>query len=376
MARKKRSRRKPGTGAIRFKKGRSLPWEADFPLGHDEHRYGSFATRAEAEAYLDQLVADRDSNEAPRNITGGSQRVDVFLTKWLTMKQPHIKPKTYLNYRYLCNLAVGEIGGMRIDEVLRERADDLIGYFHRRGFKNVAQLRNVLFSAFQYAEQQSYVKRNPFQWVNAPPVDRRQGIALTEAQRAALLAAGAVEDNPAVPLAPLWHLYCRLGLRRGEGLGLRRSDINFTTGTITIAQQLTSVGTATVVSTPKTKKSRRTIPIPADLLDILRRHLDDQVKRAAADPDWEMNGLVFVGAHGQQLPVEYIRRRWKALKSRTGVPGQMTLHDLRHTALTILELGGNPRNVVQAIAGHASATTTGHYTDHADLDDMRRALGA
>lgn len=376
MASKKRSRRKPNTGAIRHKPGRSLPWEAAFPIGHGDYRYDAFATWEEATAHLDRLTVERDDKEAPRNIIGGSQRVDVFLTTWLDGKRPHVKEKTFQDYTYMCDLAVAEIGNLRLDQVTRERADDLIAYFHRNGFKSVDVLRAVLRQAFQYAFEEEYIKRNPFQRVKVPPIDRRQGIALTAPQRDALLAAAATEDMPAVPLAPLWHLYARLGLRRGEGMGLRRADINFTTGTLTIVQQYTGLGSKTVLSTPKTKKSKRTLPIPPDLLDMLRIHLDEQVKRAAHTPGWEVTGLVFTDAKGRNLTYGHVEYRWRLLRARADIPQQTVIHDLRHTALTALELNGAPRNVVQAIAGHASATQTGHYTDHASVDDMRRALGS
>ena len=54
----------------------------------------------------------------------------------------------------------------------------------------------------------------------------------------------------------------------------------------------------------------------------------------------------------------------------------MVIHDLRHTALWLLENDGAPPNVVQAIAGHGSQAMTRHYVDHADLESMRRAFGA
>lgn len=376
MARKPKppARRKPGTGAIRFKAGRPQPWETDFPIG-ERHRYDSFATRPEAEAHLDRLVTERDRQHAPRNVTGGSQRVDVFLTFWLNIKRGHVKENTLMSYQYMCNLAVGEIGAMRIDDVAREHAENLIADFHRRGFQNTGQLRGVLKQAFAYALDEGYIARNPFERVKSPPVERRQGIALTEVQRANLLAAAAIEDMPDVPLLPLWHLYARLGLRRGEGLGLRRGDIDFAAGTITIAQQRTKVGNETVVSTPKTKKSRRTVPVPGDVLAMLSALLADQIRRAGADPTWELSGLVFVDAHGRGLEVDHIIYRWQLLRTRAGIPGDTRIHDLRHTALTLIELAGAPANVVQAIAGHASATQTRHYTDHAALGDMRRALG-
>lgn len=141
-------------------------------------------------------------------------------------------------------------------------------------------------------------------------------------------------------------------------------------------QQYTGLGSKTVLSTPKTKRSKRTLPIPPDLLGLLRAHLEDQVKRAARTTNWEVTGLVFTDARGRNLTYGHVEYRWRLLRARADIPQQTVIHDLRHTALTILELGGSPRNVVQAIAGHASATMTSHYTDHASVDDMRRALGS
>jgi len=88
-----------------------------------------------------------------------------------------------------------------------------------------------------------------------------------------------------------------------------------------------------------------------------------------------VTGLVFTDAHGGNLTVGAVAYRWKQLRARAGLPEQVTIHDLRHTALSILELGGALASVVQAIAGHAAATMTRHYTDHAGIEDMRRALG-
>lgn len=374
-SRKKSPRRKPGTGAIRYKDGRTLPWEAAFPIGHRRWRYDYFATWAEATAHLDTLTEERDNEGQARNIAGGSQRVDTFLVAWLTMKRTHIKEKTFTSYHYLCNLAVAEFGTLRLDDVTREKADGLIAYFHRRNFKGVGQLRAVLRQAFEYALEESYIKRNPFQKVKTPQIEHRTGQVLSETQREILLNAATIEDDPTVPLCPIWHLYARLGLRRGEAMGLRRTDIDFHAKTITISQQYTSIRGKTVLSTPKTKRSRRTLPCPDDILTLLRAQLDEQIKRAATDPHWVVTGLVFTDAHGEHLTVGKIYWRWQVLRKRASLPDTMVLHDLRHTALTRLELSGAPLNVVQAIAGHTSATMTGHYTAHVGVEDMRRVIG-
>ena len=225
-----RPRRKPNTGGVRYKEGRALPYEAAFPLGHGKYRHDSFHTAAEAEAYLDQLVAERDNSDAPRNVAAGSQRIDQFLPTWLLIKRPHVKPKTFASYQYYCELAMGEIGAYRIDSVRRKDAELMLVFFAERNFKNVKEMRMVLNQAFQYAEDEDYITSNPFKKAKAPAMEHRQAIALTRSQRAYLLRCAVEEDDAAIPLYPIWHLYSRLGLRKGEGLGLMwgRSGVDLT----------------------------------------------------------------------------------------------------------------------------------------------------
>lgn len=374
-------RRKPGTGTIRYKQGREAPWEAAFPIGHGQHRYDYFSARSEAAAHLDRLVEERDHKEHPRNIAGGSQRVDQFLPSWLETKRG-LKPKTFRGYKYYCELACGQVGAFRVDQISRERADGMIAYFERRGFQNTAQMRACLLQAFEYAFEEGYIKKNPFKKVKVTAVERRQGIALTRQQRDQLLLFAEIEDrlrkdDAIIPLCPLWHIYSRLGFRRGEGIALLwgKSGVNLEARTITVSRQITTAGKGQIEGTPKTKRSNRTIPIPPDLLDLLKRHKEQQIKRAADDRQWENHGLVFPDAHGRPISYWYVQNRWEKLRARAGL-SDVNMHDLRHTALWLLENDGTPPNVVQAIAGHSSQSMTRHYVDHADLESMRRALGA
>lgn len=367
MARKKHPRRKPNTGAIRYRKSRPLSWETDFPIGHADHRYDSFASWEEATAHLDRLVAERDNQENPRNIAGGTKRLDAFLTEWLGSKKLHVREKTFDNYTYLCDLAIGYFKGTRrIDTIERKDADDCYAYFHSRNFKDVTQLRMVLAQAFKYAEEEKYVKSNPFRRAKAPETEHRPGMVITKTQRAAMLE---VAEQLDPVLAPIWHLYSRVGLRRGEGIGLLWSNVNWQEQTITITQQYTEVRNKTVKSSPKTKRSRRTFPVPDDILAMLATLWRDQRDRP-------MTGLVFADAQGDRLVVQHIRWRWKQIKKRAGLPHELRIHDLRHTALYHMEQSGVPRSVRMAFAGHATTRMADAYADHAseDLDAMRAAL--
>lgn len=371
MARKaKRTRRKPNTGTIRHKPGRARPWEASFPLGHGTYRTAAFDSAADAAAWLDGLVAERDDAHRPRNIAAGSQSIHRFLTDWLAMKQPHLKPTSYLTYTYLCGLAIRYFGtDRRIDTISRHEAAMLYSHYANAGHKNIAQLRMVVAQAFEYALEEDYIKSNPFRRAKAPPTEHTPRIALSKQQRTHMLSLCAGDA-----LEVLWHLYSRLGLRRGEGIGLLWANIDWEHKTITITQHYPRVDGKTTKQTPKTPRSKRTIPVFDDILAMLRALQAQQRRRAASTPGWVMTGLVFTNETGENVTVDHVVWQWGKLRKQAGLPEQVTIHSLRHTAIHLLEDSGAPFSVVQAFAGHAAATMTHHYADHADVEAVRRAL--
>jgi integrase len=378
----KQPRRKPGTGAIRRRPGRALPFEAAFTHADDTTQYDYFSTAEEAAAHLDGLVAARDDAKAPRNIAKGSQTVTQFLTAWLGIKSARVSEKTLLDYQYQCELAIDKIGRERLANVDLLMADTMLASFARSGYKNVGQMRMVMRQAFQYAFDNDYIHKNPFQKAVAPRTKHRKSIALTEVQRTALLEAAKIEDG--MPLLPLWHLESRLAFRRGEALGLRWSDIDFKNATITIRQQRTTVGNETVTKdAPKGGENKtRTVPVYPDILDMLKQFQADQMKRAAADPDWVLTGFVFVGAHGKPPAANRVNKRLAKIIERANsagavlIPRELTPHSLRHTALFLLEQAGVAPSIRMALGGHSTASMALHYIDHASVEDVRRALGA
>lgn len=388
MARKakpaaKQPRRKPGTGAIRHKAGRALPFEAAFKHSDGSTQWDYFATAEEAAAHLDGLIAARDDSKAPRNIAKGSQTVTQFLTAWLQVKAAIVSEKTLLDYQYQCELAIDKIGRERLSSVDRLMADTMLAQFAREGYKNVRQMRMVLRQAFDYAHDNDYIHKNPFQKAVAPRTKHRKAISLTEEQRALLLEAATIEDG--MPLEPLWHLESRLAFRRGETLGLMWSDIDWKRATITIQRQRTTVGNATITKdAPKGDKDGskiRIVPVYPDILEMLKALRLEQMKRKIADVDWEDTGFVFVGAHGKPPAANRINKRLAKIIERANttsvlLPKELTPHSLRHTALTLLALAGVPANARMALSGHSTKKMDELYTSHAAVEDVRRALGA
>jgi integrase len=96
--------------------------------------------------------------------------------------------------------------------------------------------------------------------------------------------------------------------------------------------------------------------------------------------DWEEHGLLFPSERGTARTQRNVMRLFKesanALVKRAQLPEELTIHDLRHTAVYIMEQERVPRSVRMSILGHLTTAMADHYADHAraDMDAMRAAV--
>lgn len=392
MARKaaapKRARRKPGTGTIRTRTGREKPYEACFRLEGHPPRYEAFQRYEDAAAWCDELTTARDKKQ--RDIAGGSMLVQDYLPMWLELRRGHVSPKTMEAYTYYCEYACGEggIGRIRMDSLDVLTAQRMVNRLAADGFQNTAQLKSVLFQAFEYAfDVLEYTRKNIFAKVKVPRIERKEGIAITKAERARMLLAAEQDDatplrrkgeqaSAPAPLLPFWHLTSRLAFRRGEADALKWESVDLENATVTIAATRGRLGNTHIEGKTKTKKAR-TAPLPDDIVEMLRTFRTTQMRAALAHGwRWEARGYVFVDDRtGKPLNVDHVYYRWKRIRAAAKLPKKMTVHDLRVTALTILALDGVPASVRKLLSGHSTAKMDEHYTSHAALDDVRRALG-
>ncbi len=170
----------------------------------------------------------------------------------------------------------------------------------------------------------------------------------------------------------LWLCALTLGLRKGELLGLRSADIDFSAGTLTVRQALQRMGGRLALVQPKTALSRRTVPVPQATLAALRtRRLRQDEERPAAGATWVESGLVFATRSGTAVEPRNISRSWYAIRERAGL-GSVRLHDLRHSCASfLLAAGASPRTVMKTLGHsqigltheHLHAHPTGHRAD-------------
>lgn len=231
----------------------------------------------------------------------------------------------------------------------------------------------VLRAALQHALREELVARNVARLVQvaAPDTQVGRGLSLPEAHRVLKAAEGE-------SLYALYVLALYLGLRRAELLGLRWHDISLDAESgrhpfLEIKQTLQRVGGELRFVPPKTRTSRRTIPLPPMCVEALRDHANQQANRRAEMGDsWNDHGLVFVSRVGTPMEPDNLRRSWDRIKKAADV--RLRFHDLRHTCVTLLLELGAPPHIVREIAGHSALDVTMTIYAHASLAEKYKAL--
>jgi integrase len=159
------------------------------------------------------------------------------------------------------------------------------------------------------------------------------------------------------------------GMRQGELLGLRWSDVNFEQGTIKVARTLGTVGNQFIVKAPKSKYSRRTINLPSFALAAL------QAQRHAMLKEGNITAPVFCTKTGQYISKSNLTRQvlkpiLKSVSKISALPS-IRFHDLRHTHATTLLARGHSIKAVSHRLGHASIDITLKTYAHVLPEDDR-----
>lgn len=251
------------------------------------------------------------------------------------------KPSAIRSYEAaLRDHVVPRIGRTRLGDVqhrdVQRIADDLLA----EG-RDPSTIRNALMPLrviFRRAVEDGDVAVNPCVHLRLPAVRGRRERIASPQEAEQLLAALPARDRP------VWATALYAGLRRGELMALRWSDVDLANGVIRVEHSYDEK--AHLQIEPKSRAGRRTIPIVGAFRDILVEHKANQTRA---------DGLVFSGDAPFQ-PSNLWRRAQSAWK-RTGVE-PIGLHEARHTFASILIAAGVNAKAITTYMGHASIQTT------------------
>jgi len=367
------SRRGQGEGTIRHRKdGR---WEARLDLGYSNGKrqrkaiYGK--TRKEVQDALRDAVK---AHQRGKPITTKSESTAVFLTRWLETVKPKLRPMTYRSYEArvhqhiipsLGRVPVQQLKPQDVQALLNEKAATKLSASTVRG------IRAVLRAALQQGVKWQQLEYNAAALADPPRVPDRQPKWLDLSQAKSFLEA--VADDR---LESLYRVAVSLGLRQGEALGLRWNDVDLDGGQLRVSWALQRVNGHLELVEPKTKKSRRTVMLPATVANALRAHRSRQVdEQQKAGSKWQDQDFVFTTLLGTPLEGTRVTKDFQKVLDKAGLP-QMKFHELRHSCVSLLGAQGVAPRTIQEIMGHSQMSTTMGIYAHVMPSVLRDAADA
>jgi len=336
-------------------------------------RHRGFRTRAEAQIALNEVLGHQSDGTF---IQPHKDRLGVYLEEWLEAIEKTVAPSTHSSYRQKVRLhVIPHLGDMRLADLDGMSFNRLYGGLLSDGRRDgtgglaprtVRYIHTILHRALKDAVRWGRLYRNPVDLADPP----RQA-SLRDSDPSTWSAGEVLEflehcSAEGDRYLPLWGLLATTGMRRGESLGLRWSDLDLHAGVASIVQTVIAVDHRVEFSKPKTASGNRSINLDAETVRLLRRQkLGQTEERLLVGSGWANHDLVFTKPDGTPLHPERVSREFQRRIERINRDRQdddkltrIRLHDLRHTWATLAMQSGIPPKVVQERLGHSRISIT------------------
>jgi integrase len=348
---------------------RSNTWQAKWdvwsPCGERKTKYKTLAAKGkkEAERELAALIAGGDRPTAPANYTvnnlidewldtDGRNRAGRTVERWTELADHHIRP--HIGDRRLRDLTAKDIRMLLNDLTDNGRRDDRGGLAPR----TVRHVYRLLYQILEFAVKDDPPKlaTNPADNVKAPHVPKTTVKAFTEDELVTLLQ-GAKELMPEHFVA--FFIAAHTGVRRGELLALRWSDIDFDAKTMTVSRAVEQLKRCNINIKPTKTERVRTIALSQAALDNLKTHRRDQLELRMRLGAGGGDGYIFPNPKTMDvlIPDRLTSQFGRLVAKLEGIP-PYSLQALRRTAISLALSNKFSANAVANRAGHASAFMT------------------
>jgi len=368
MTDKKRRRRSHGEGSL-FQRSSDGVWVGRLDLGYVDGKrirksvYGK--TEREARHKLNEL---RRQHERGMPVVTKRQRLAGYLEHWLVDVLPGtVKESTQASYvdmvrrhivPVLGHIYLDKLAPADVRRFLNRKAAEKSARGRPFSARTVQYLHAILRRALEHACREELLGRNVARLVSPRQVEREEVDPWTLEETQQFLKT-AQRDR----LYPLYVLALMLGLRRGELLALRWSLIDLDEGVLRVRESLQRIDGQLRFTSPKTMRSRRTVPLPTLCIAVLRAHHQAQRRERAQERAWPSPNLVFTTRRGTPIEPRNLNRHFERLCKQAGVR-RIRFHEMRHTCASMLFAAGNEPRVIMDILGHSVVGTTLNLYTH------------
>ncbi len=365
-----RKRNPNGAGTITKRKdGRYQA--AVYVLQPDGTRARKFAygrTWAECDAKRRELL-DKAAQGIP--VPTRSAKLAEWLPYWLeNVVKPRRKLSTYDKYEAHVRLyLVPLLGAKRLESLgVADVRRFLVQVEKKTTAATAKEAHRVLRTALTAACREELVTRNVASLVEPPRSSSRELSPWTLDETLTFLAASRRD-----PLYAAFVLAITMGLRRGEIVGLRWSDVDLDKRVLYVRQQTQRRRGRLYDDDPKGRR-RRAVPLPAMCIAPLRWHRMRQAAlRERMGDKWETSGHVFTTRTGRPVEPRNVYRSFTRVARKAGLR-VIRLHDARHGCATLLTAAGVAPRVVMEILGHSQISITMDVYTHVVQDTQREAI--
>ncbi|MCM1525583.1 MAG: site-specific integrase [Ruminococcus sp.] len=160
------------------------------------------------------------------------------------------------------------------------------------------------------------------------------------------------------------------GVREGEIVGLRFSDVDFCAGKLTVARSAYKLKGEPVKTKPPKSNRTRTLSLNRSCISLLEELRQERITEKCGSNGRDFDDYIFIGKNGGMMCPETPSRQFTKFLAKNDIPHRK-FHSLRHTSATLLLYNGTDLKTVQERLGHADFTTTNkylHLVEQADVD--------
>lgn len=298
----------------------------------------------------------------------GHIKFEAFADQWFEQieLEGNLKPLTIDKYKKMKERTYKAIGHLKMTEINRVHIQRFINSLAEEGTNKLTNgglstktqkgYLGFISDVFNYAISCNIVSSNPCRNVNTIKTESRERVVFTLEESQTFLQK-LEEAEPRYKAMFTLALYS--GMRHGELLGLKWSDIDFDNCIITINRiALYTTAKGHFFGAPKTKSSQRSLKLPSAVIDMLSEYKREQTRgRLAMGDKWQNNNLVFPNDYGGIMH-QTISRRWLQTFCRDNGLPIVTVHGLRHANASLLISSGADVKTVSSTLGHSQTSTT------------------
>ncbi|MFP7226163.1 site-specific integrase [Priestia filamentosa] len=337
-----------------------------------------FATKSEAEAAYHALKGQLYKG---MKLESNDVLFKDVLEDWLESYKKTVKISTIRSRKNLIKHLLHYFGNMKLKNIKRHMYQQMLNDFYEKGYSlsSISSLHITANLIFKRALELELIHQSPATFAKLPK--KQVTVEEVESDETKVNFLEKKELMEFLEVAKIEGLYLDYqlfstlsytGMRIGEALALKWTDIDFETGIISITKTLfngTNRMTNYQLLPPKTKESIRTIFVDEFILKVLKRHKVQQSEyKLLAGTDYANEDFVFANPNGYPVTTKFMNHRIRRLLKKTSITKHITPHSLRHTHASLLIEAGAGVKEVQEILGHSDVTTTMNIYAHMTKD--------